>query len=87
MSACSTRAAFSESVATQTSRFVEAAGGKIVVLDTPYFQKTDPDGHYRLTDLPAGQWVLKAWLEDDTIRAQPVELRVGATLHVDFPAP
>jgi len=59
----------------------------IVVLDTPYFQKTDPDGHYRLTDLPAGQWVLKAWLEDDTIRAQPVELRVGATLHVDFPAP
>jgi len=59
----------------------------IVVLDTPYFQKTDPDGHYRLTDLPAGRWVLKAWLEDDTIRAQPVELPVGAALHVDFPAP
>jgi plastocyanin len=59
----------------------------IVVLDTPYFQKTDPTGHYRLTDLPAGRWVLKAWLDDDSIREQPVELRDGATLRIDFPVP
>jgi plastocyanin len=59
----------------------------IVVLDTPYFQKTDATGRYRLSDLPAGRWVLKAWLEDDSVRAQPVELGDGATLRVDFPAP
>ena len=59
----------------------------IVVLDTPYFQKTDARGHYRLTDLPAGRWVLKAWLEDDTVREQRVELRDGSTLRVDFPVP
>jgi len=58
----------------------------IVVLDTPYFRKTDPDGRYRLTDLPAGHWVLKAWLEDDTVREQPVDLHDGAVLRVDFPA-
>ena len=28
--------------------------GLILVLDTPYFTITDPDGHYRLTKLPAG---------------------------------
>jgi len=59
----------------------------IVVLDTPYFQKTDANGRYRLTDLPAGRWVLKAWLEDDSVRQQPVELRDDAPLRVDFPAP
>ena len=60
--------------------------GTILVLDTPYFQKTDGDGNYRLTQLPAGRWVLKAWLEDETVREQPVELRDGATVRVDFPA-
>jgi plastocyanin len=61
--------------------------GTIVVLDTPYFAKTDPDGRYRLARLPPGRFVLKAWLEDDTVREQPVELRDGATLRVDFPGP
>jgi plastocyanin len=59
--------------------------GTILVLDTPYFQKTDADGHYRLEGLPAGHFVLKAWV-DDTVRERPVDLADGATLHVDFPA-
>jgi plastocyanin len=60
--------------------------GTILVLDTPYFQKTDGEGRYRITDLPPGRWTVKAWLEDDTLREQTVELRDGATLRVDFPA-
>ena len=60
--------------------------GTIVVLDTPYFTKTGGDGRYRLDGLPAGKYVLKAWIDDDTVRATPVELTEGGTVRVDFPA-
>jgi plastocyanin len=61
--------------------------GTILVLDTPYFQKTDAEGRFRMSGLPAGRYVLKTWLEDDSIREQPIELRDDSTLRVDFPAP
>jgi plastocyanin len=59
--------------------------GVILVLDTPYFQKTDTTGHYRLEHLPAGHFLLKAWVNEGDIREHSVELKDGATLHVDFP--
>ncbi len=59
--------------------------GLILVLSTPHFVMTDPDGRYRLTGLPAGRYVLKAWLDSRTTLERPVELRADATLHVDFP--
>ena len=60
--------------------------GTILVLDTPYFQKTDTAGRYRLEHLPAGRFVLKAWVSETDVRQQAVELKDGATLHVDFAA-
>jgi len=59
--------------------------GLILVLATPHFVVTDADGRFRLTGLPAGRYTLKAWLDSRTTLARPVELREGATLHVDFP--
>jgi hypothetical protein len=59
--------------------------GTILVLDTPYFQKTDPQGGYRLDNLPAGRWMLRAWIDEDDVRERPVELRDGDRLRVDFP--
>ncbi len=59
--------------------------GLILVLDTPYFATTDPNGHFRLIGLPSGKYTLKAWVDSRTTREQPVELKSGATLHVDFP--
>jgi plastocyanin len=59
--------------------------GLILVLNTPYFVTTDPDGRFRLRDLPAGHYVLKAWIDSKTTREKPVELKKGATAHVDFP--
>jgi plastocyanin len=59
--------------------------GTIVVLDTPYFVKTEPDGRYRLGGLPSGRHVLRAWVDDGPPREQTVELRDGETLRVDFP--
>ena len=59
--------------------------GTVLVLDTPYFQKTDSAGHYHLEHLPVGQFILKAWINDADVREHPVDLPSGARLHVDFP--
>lgn len=59
--------------------------GTVLVLDTPYFQKTDMSGRYRLEHLPVGQFVLKAWVNDADVRERPVDLKSGAKLHIDFP--
>jgi plastocyanin len=59
--------------------------GLILVLATPHFVTTDDSGHFRLTGLPAGHHTLKAWIDSRTTREQPVDLKSGSTLHVDFP--
>jgi len=60
--------------------------GTILVLETPYFQKTDSLGHYRLDRLPAGHFVLKAWVNEADVRERAADFKSGANLHVDFPA-
>jgi plastocyanin len=59
--------------------------GTILVLETPYFQKTDAGGQYHLRDLPVGHYVLKAWLNENDVRTSEIDLKTGQTLHVDFP--
>lgn len=59
--------------------------GLILVVDTPHFVMTDAQGRFKLTGLPAGSYVLKAWLSSKTTLEKPVEITNGATLHVDFP--
>jgi plastocyanin len=59
--------------------------GLILVLNTPYFVMTDTTGRFRLEGLPAGHYILKAWIDSRTTREKPVELKNGGTLHVDFP--
>ncbi len=61
--------------------------GTVVVLDTPYFVKTDTNGVYQLTGLPAGQFKLKAWVDDKVTYEQPVDLKPGAAVRVNFPGP
>lgn len=59
--------------------------GLILVLNTPHFVVTDAAGRFKLTDLPAGKFVLNAWVDSSTTRSQPVELAADATLRLDFP--
>ena len=59
--------------------------GLILVLNTPYFVMTDTAGRFRLSELPAGRYTLKAWINSRTTREKPVDLKNGQTLHVDFP--
>ena len=58
--------------------------GLLLVLDTPYFIRTDEEGRFRLSGLPSGHYTLKAWIDSKTTREKPVDLKKGATLHVDF---
>jgi plastocyanin len=58
--------------------------GTILVLDTPHFSRTDNDGNYRLENLPAGSYKLKAWLGERIVWERPVILKDGETLKVDF---
>ena len=59
--------------------------GLILVLATPHFVITDPEGRFRLEGLPPGRYVLKAWVDSKTTLTQPVELKAGTVLKVDFP--
>lgn len=38
--------------------------GAILVLTTPHFVVTRPDGSFKLSDLPAGQFKLKVWIDE-----------------------
>jgi plastocyanin len=59
--------------------------GLILVLSTPYFVMSDTAGRFRLDNLPAGRYALKAWIDSRTTREKPIELKNGQTLHVDLP--
>jgi plastocyanin len=59
--------------------------GLILVLNTPYFVITDEGGRFRLSALPSGRYTLKAWIDSKTTREQPVELKSGAKVRIDFP--
>jgi len=58
--------------------------GIILVLDTPYFIRTQTNGLYRLEDLPTGHFVLKAWVDEKHVYERPIDLAAGQQLHVDF---
>lgn len=59
----------------------------ILVLDTPYFVTSSPEGKFKLENLPPGKFVLKAWIDEKDVRSVPVELKAGETLKVDFKGP
>ncbi len=60
--------------------------GVILVLATPYFTRTETNGTYELKDLPTGQYLLKAWIDEKHVYEKPVHLEPGQRLHVDFDA-
>ena len=59
--------------------------GLILVLNTPYFGMTDTTGRFRLDNLPAGRYTLKAWIDSKTTFEKQIDLKNGQTLHVDLP--
>jgi plastocyanin len=58
--------------------------GIILVLDTPYFTRTQTNGEYRLANLPSGKYVVKAWVDEKHQFEKPVSLDPGKPLRIDF---
>ncbi len=59
--------------------------GVILVLDTPHFAVTDEAGDFRLSGVPPGRHVLKAWLSSRTTLERLVEVGADGEVRVDFP--
>ena len=59
--------------------------GIILVLDTPHFVVSEADGGFKLKNLPAGSYKLKAWISSRTTLEKNVTLSSGSVLRVNFP--
>ncbi|MDE3153808.1 MAG: carboxypeptidase regulatory-like domain-containing protein [Acidobacteriota bacterium] len=51
--------------------------GYVVVLQNPYFAKTDDNGHYTITGVPAGKYTLAVW-HDGKLSASSQSITVTA---------
>ena len=56
----------------------------ILVLETPYFALTDSEGRYRLKNLPAGSFVLNAWINERELKSVSVVLKEAEVKTIDF---
>ena len=59
----------------------------ILVLENPYFAVPDPEGHYRIENIPAGSYTLVAWHERSEPVELPVEVAAGRALELDITVP
>jgi plastocyanin len=49
----------------------------VIVRQNPYFSITDKDGHFEITDVPAGQYTLKVWNKKLAAESQEVTVQEG----------
>jgi plastocyanin len=56
----------------------------LIVTEHPYHAVTDVYGEYLISDVPAGNYRLRAWHESLGVEDKSVEVKAGASLNVDF---
>jgi plastocyanin len=56
----------------------------VLVLANPYFAKTDADGHYTITNVPPGNYKLKAWHERLPADSREITVPETGVTNVDF---
>lgn len=56
----------------------------VVVTDTPYYTVTDERGHYEISGVPPGHYVLKVWTERLGQQEQKILLTRGSLAEEDF---
>jgi len=54
----------------------------ILVIDSPHFVLTDAEGNFHMDGIPAGEYVLKAWINSHTTLQTPILLEAGKNLQV-----
>jgi plastocyanin len=64
-------------VYTQLCRIHPEMEAFVVVLDTPYFAKTDQTGAFQILNVPAGRYTLVAWSAKLKTAKQPVTVEAG----------
>jgi hypothetical protein len=57
----------------------------VLVLDTPYFAKTDGDGSFRIESVPPGRYRLTAWVEEERALVREIDVadRESGALEID----
>jgi plastocyanin len=58
--------------------------GWFISEDNPYYAKTDENGNYKLTDVPAGEYEVKVWQEKLGEKTTKVTVAAGAEAKADF---
>ncbi|MBI1895121.1 MAG: hypothetical protein HYZ57_12215 [Acidobacteria bacterium] len=56
----------------------------IVVLRTPFFALTSEDGSFSIHNVPAGEYILRCWLENGSTKQQRISVRAGGVETVAF---
>lgn len=64
-------------VYTQLCRIHPEMEAFVIVLDTPYFAKTDQTGAFQIRGVPAGRYTLVAWSEKLKELKQPITVEAG----------
>jgi len=62
----------------------EWMSGVIVVMDHPYYAKTDENGAFALTDVPPGEYSLKVWHEKLGEKVEKVKVETGKPVRVEL---
>lgn len=56
----------------------------VLVLENPYFAATDTDGNYKIQNVPAGKYKLKAWHERLPADEKEITVPADGEIKVDF---
>lgn len=56
----------------------------VVVVQNPYFSKTDKEGDYEIENVPPGEYTLKVWNKKYKAKDKKITIKSGEALTVDF---
>lgn len=56
----------------------------LLVLDTPWFIRTDEAGRFKISGVPAGAYTLKAFLPSEKVLSMPVNVPSSGTVKVEL---